>query len=166
MIGQILILLVALPLNNLWAKNLQPHVHGSVHLDIAADKNQLLVMLKSPSESFLGFEYPAKTDSEKALVKKVKHQWENKILELLGVQALRDCKITKASWKQEFSGKSHSSIMADSYIRCENSLAKRSLQISFKKTFKRIKTINVQLIREDGSVLNKEYAKETFLIKL
>ena len=51
-------------------KNLSAHVHGSVHLDIATDKNQLLVMLKSPSESFLGFEYKAKSKKEKALVKK------------------------------------------------------------------------------------------------
>ena len=167
MIVKILILALQSLLSlNLWAQNLQAHVHGSVRLDMATDKDQLLVMLNSPAESFLGFEYPAKTESEKARVKKVKQQWESDIFSYLGVQALKDCKITKASWKQEFSGKSHSRIVADSYIRCESSLEKRSLEVSFKKAHNRIKKINVQLIREDGSVLNKEYAKETFAVKL
>jgi hypothetical protein len=46
---------------NLYARDLSAHVHGDVFLDIATDKNQLLILLKTPSESFLGFEYKAKT---------------------------------------------------------------------------------------------------------
>ena len=165
MIIKFLILQLLLSLN-LWAKNLQAHVHGSVHLDIATDKNQLLIVLKSPAESFLGFEYLAKTPAEKALVKKLENQWKSELFNNLGAETLKDCKITKASWKQKFSGKSHSSILAEAYIQCENPLKNRLLHISFKKSHNRIKIIKLQLIREDGSVLNKEYAKENFSVKL
>ena len=48
------------------AKSLGAHVHGDVYLDVATDKNQLLVMLRTPSDSFLGFEYQASTNKEKA----------------------------------------------------------------------------------------------------
>ena len=165
MIANLLILQSLLSLN-LLAKNLPAHVHGSVQLDIATDKNQLLVVLNSPAESFLGFEYPAKTLLEKDLVEKIEHQWKSEIFNYLGARTLKDCKITRASWKQRFSGKNHSSILAETYIQCKNPLKKRSLQISFKKNYKRIKAIKLQLMREDGSVLNKEYTEETFSIKL
>ena len=111
-----LLLLQILSHPNLWAKSLGPHVHGSVHLDMATDKKQLLVMLKSPAESFLDFEYRPKTRKEKKLQEKVKSQWNQKLLNYLGPQTLKDCKITKSNWKQEFNGQTHSSIIAESYI--------------------------------------------------
>ena len=160
------LLVQGLVLPNSWAKNLDAHVHGSVKLDIASDKNQLLVMMKSPSESFLGFEYEAKNKEDKALVEKVRNEWKIELIKYLGAQALNDCKITKSSWKQEFSGKRHSSIIAESYIQCDEKLSGRLLQVSFKKSYNNIHEVHLQLIREDGSVVSKEYKEDTFIIKI
>ena len=74
-------------ISNIYAKGLGAHVHGSVRLDIAVEKNQLLVLLNTPAESFLGFEYKAKTKKEKDLVKKVKNEWEKNLLSYLGFGA-------------------------------------------------------------------------------
>jgi len=145
---------------------LDAHVHGSVNLDIATDGNELLIMLKTPAESFLGFEYKAKSKSEMALVKKVKNQWKTGLIELIGGKALKDCKITKSSWEQVFNGKNHSSIVAESYIKCQKSVSNRTLQVSLKKEYSHIRKINIQLIRENGSVLNKKFSQAIFQITL
>jgi len=50
---------------NAFSKNLGAHVHGHVSIDMAVDKNELLVMLNSPADNFLGFEYKAKSEKEK-----------------------------------------------------------------------------------------------------
>lgn len=147
------------------AKNLGSHVHGSVHFDIATDKNQILVMLKSPAESFLGFEYRAKTKDEKMFVSKVKKDWKENLMTYLGKKNLSDCKISKSSWKQTFQGKLHSSISAESYIDCKNPVKGRVLNVSFNSSYPNIRSIHLQLLREDGSVLKKEYQKD-FKIKL
>ncbi len=148
------------------AKNLEAHVHGSVNLDIATEKTQILVMLKSPAESFIGFEYKAKTNKEINLVKKVKNQWNNGLLKLLGNNAIKNCKITKSSWYQKFDSKNHSTIFAESYIKCNKLVKGKKLKISLKKIYKNIKQIHLQLIREDGTVINKKYTKEIFEISL
>jgi hypothetical protein len=146
------------------AENLSAHVHGSVHLDMATNKKQLLVMLKSPSESFVGFESKAKTKKEKAKIKKAKSKWTKNLLTYLG-KNLSDCKITSSTWKQKFEGKAHSSILAEAYIDCEKKVAGRELNINFSSSYPNIKTIHTQLLRENGSVINKKY-KNDFKIKL
>ena len=151
---------------NLYAKNLSAHVHGDVHLDIATDKNQLLIMLKAPSESFLGFEYKAKTNKQKELVKQIKEEWDTNLFKNLGASSLKDCSVEKSAWKQQFSGENHSSILAESYVRCSRPLKDRFLEITFKKNYNRIKSIKLQLLREDGSVLSKRYIDSVFKINI
>ena len=151
---------------NVLAKDLGAHVHGAVSLDIATDKKQLLIMLNSPSDSFLGFEYQAKSKTEKELLEKVKSDWTKKIINYLGSQSLEGCNITKSNWKQKFNGKNHSSIEAEAYIKCESSLKGRILEISLKKNYNHIKEINVQLLRDDGSAVKQKQTKEIFHIKL
>ena len=147
-------------------KNLDAHIHGIINLDMAVDKNELLVMIKSPSESFLGFEYKARTKEDISKVSKVKSDWKNNLFKFLGENSLSDCKVTKSSWNQIFKGENHSSILAESYILCTKSLAGRLLQVSFKKSYTNIREINFQLIREDGSFVNEKKKEEVFNILL
>ena len=149
-----------------YAKSLDAHVHGDVYLDIATDNKQLLVMLKTPSETFLGFEYKAKTNKEKKLVKDTKEEWNNNLLNFLGKSISKSCNIDKSNWEQKFSGKNHSSILAESYISCSKPLKRLSIQVSFKSKYKRIKSIKVQLLRENGTTLSKKYSSNKFKINL
>jgi hypothetical protein len=151
---------------NLWAKSLGAHVHGLVNLDIAIDNKQMLVMLKTPSESFLGFEYKAKTAKERLLVEQVKTDWNKNILHYLGKNNLKDCKVASSEWRQEFNGKYHSNIVAEAYIDCIKPLKKRPLSISFKQSYKNVLSIDLQLLREDGSVVNKTFNVEKIKINL
>lgn len=160
----IFLTLFILPINS-YCQNLSAHVHGSVHLDMATDKKQLLVMLKSPSESFVGFEYKAKTKEENEKVAQVKDDWTNRLIDHIGKEALKDCKISSSTWKQKFESKTHSSILGEAYIDCQKKVAGRELKITFQSQYPKIQVIKVQLLREDGSVLNKKFKKD-FTLKL
>ena len=160
----IVILFVTFSIQPLPSKNLSAHVHGKVRLDLATEGRQLLVLLKSPSESFLGFEYKAKSENEKKLVLKVKKEWNESLLSYFGSNSLKDCKITSSQWQQRFEGESHSNIEAEAYINCEHRLAGRTLKVELKEKHKDIKVIHLQLLKEDGTVLNKEIS-DGFKIK-
>jgi hypothetical protein len=146
-------------------KNLSAHVHGVVSLDVASDKKQLLVMLNTPSESFLGFEYKARTKAEKDVVLQVKNEWIMGLISYLGTDVLKDCKVSKSKWEQHFESKVHSRIEAEAYIDCNNILAGRTLSITFSSKHKSINVIHLQLLRENGTVLSKKFNKD-FEVKL
>ena len=145
-------------------KHLKAHVHGKVKLDITADKSDLLVEMESPAESFLGFEYRAKTPEEKALVAKVKEDWRGHAFRHFS--PLDDCKIVKSHWKQKFSGKRHSSIVAGIHIRCPESMKKRKLSVSLKKRYPSIDEIHLRLVGEGGLSRKKEFSTPEFQIPL
>ena len=148
------------------AKNLSSHVHGLVRLEMAYEKNELLIMLSSPAESFLGFEYKAKTKKELELLTQVKKDWKKDIIKLFGEKTLNDCKISSTNWEQKFSGERHSSIHAEAYIKCKKLLAGRNLEVTLKRHYNNIETINLQLIRNDGTVDSRKVSEELFTIKL
>lgn len=147
------------------AKQLSAHVHGSVGLDMAAEGKQILVMLKSPADSFLGFEYKPKTKKEKELVKKTKQTWMKNIMSLVGGDSLKDCKQGQSSWNLKYEG-SHSEILAEAYINCSGNVEGREITISMKDSYKKIETIHLQLLRSDGSALNKKIKDKKYKIKL
>lgn len=147
-------------------KTLSKHVHGEVSLDLAVDGKELLILLKSPAESFLGFEYKAKTKAEKEKVSQLKKDWKENLSKILGLEAIKGCKTTSSKWEQKFESKSHSSIVAESYFKCKENLEGKNLKISFKDKYKNIKKIHIQLIRENGSVLSKEFKDKIIKINL
>ena len=116
-----------------FAKNLDAHVHGVVRLDIATDKNELLIMLKSPSESILGFEYKAKTKEEINLVGRAKEQWNKNILSLFGKKSLKDCEISKTSWEQSFTGNITATSSLNLTLSVQNLSKEEKIEVSLKK---------------------------------
>ena len=148
-------------LNSFGAKSLPAHEHGSVKLDLAVDNKTLLVMLNSPSESFLGFEYKAKSKKEKRLLEEVKTDWNKNLLNFIGTKELKSCRITKSSWKQKFTSSSHSNIVAESYIDCPNKLSGKKITLKLMSKYQRIKKIHIQLIRDNGSAESKTFKKNT-----
>ena len=165
-IKTILITLIICLKTNVMAKNLNAHVHGVVNLDVAYEKNELLIMLQSPSESFLGFEYKPKTNDELKKLNSIKNTWNTKVLSLLGKDVLKDCKISKSTLEQKFSGENHSTIFAESYINCKKPLAGRNLEVRLKESYNKIQSVKLQLIRNDGTVVSEEYSKKLFNVKL
>jgi hypothetical protein len=145
------------------AKSLGTHVHGSVGLDMAVEKNQILVLLKGPTESFLGFEYRPKTSEEKNKFQKLKHDFGPGLKKLLGVD---NCDIKNNTFKQLFKGKNHSEIQIETYFNCESPLRGKKIAIKLKKYYPGMESIHLQLIREDGTVVNQKVKSQIFHLKL
>jgi len=96
----------------------------------------------------------------------VKESWKTELIKFIAGEALKDCQVSKSSWEQKFSGKNHSNITAEAYIKCDKPLKSRELVVSFKREFSRINEIALQLIREDGSVISKKFKSDILKIKL
>ena len=148
------------------AKSLDAHVHGIVHLDIASEKNELLVMLKTPSESLLGFEYKPKTEEEKKKLTSAKTLWNEDLIKLLGKKALGDCKISKVNGTKGFPESITVVLKPNHILIAQNQFSGRVLEVNFKRYYTNIQKINLQLIREDGTVDSRKISKESFNLKL
>lgn len=146
--------------------SLPAHSHGSVHLDIGAEGRQFLVMLKAPAESFLGFEYSPKNETEKQALHELKKSWNKSLFLLIEAKDFKDCKISNSKIEQEIEEEGHSDIGAEATVTCEKDILGRSLSVELKKRYKRINTIFVQLIRSDGTVLNQKFDQNSFSLKL
>lgn len=146
--------------------SLPSHSHGSVHLDIGVEGKQFLVMLKSPAESFLGFEYSPKSEKEKQALQELKMSWNKNLLLLIEAIDFNDCKISNSKIEQDVESEGHSDISAEAIIICEKDVSGRSLSVELKKSYKRINTIFVQLIRADGTALNQKFDQSSFTLKL
>ena len=99
-------------------------------------------------------------------MERVKKSWVLGFDKYLGELSLEDCSITDAKWKQEFTGKNHSNIFAEGYLRCKKPLQGRKLTISLKDNYARIQTIGVQVLKENGQVINEKYREKKFNIEL
>ena len=128
---------------------LDAHVHGVVNLDIAVDKTEMLIIIKSPSDSFLGFEYKAKVDQEKGTVLKVKDFFTKTPFRIFNEEELKKCIVTNSSWKQEFSGENHSSLIIEAYLKCPFKLEGKSLSLSIFDTYPKIKSVHLQVLSEN-----------------
>ncbi|MCP4915091.1 MAG: DUF2796 domain-containing protein [Oligoflexia bacterium] len=159
------IIACVLSLNTYGQKSLGKHVHGSIGLDIATDKKQILIMLKGPSDSFLGFEYKAKTKEEKEKLNKVKNLLTKKVTSLFGKE-IESCKAKSPQFKQTFQGKGHSEVQLETYVECPDSVKGKTMEVQLISKFPRMETIHVQLLREDGSVVSKKFKKSKFELKL
>lgn len=157
---------IAFPPTIFAAKNLGAHVHGSVGLDIAVEGNQILVMFNGPSESFLGFEYKPKTKEEKKKLEDLKVSLDKNLLKIIGTQQLGNCSQKIEKIEQFFQGEKHSEIRLEAYIKCKTDVKGKSLEVKLSQYYPNIRNIHIQLIREDGSVLNEESEKEQTIIKL
>jgi len=112
------LLLLSLPAFSLALENHKPHVHGTVSLDVAVDESSVLIMLKTPAQSILGFEKKIETAQEKAEVKKYQTLWTEGYKTFISFEGIEKCKPQDISWKLEGAGKEHSEVKAEMTLVC------------------------------------------------
>ncbi len=142
------------------------HVHGAVALDIAVEGNQLLIMMKSASDSILGFERKEKTKAEKAKIKKEKNLWLKDNSKLFKTTAELGCKIAKKSWKIERQSVTHSEVVGELQYKCDKALNGSVLKVMIKSIYPKTEKISIQMIKADGSVLEKTETNAEFELTL
>lgn len=84
----------------------------------------------------------------------------------MGLDQFKGCQITESFFDQKFNGENHSSIVAEASIKCEQKLENASLEITFGKTIDRIQAISLQLLRNDGSILDKKSDAKVFSVNI
>ncbi len=148
------------------SKSLSAHTHGLVGVDMAVEGSELLVLLTSPSVNIIGFEHKPKNQKQIKKIADAKKNWIENFSDLISFDGIKKCKEKKISWKQEFSGGSHSEIKAEMHIDCPFKLAGKKVEIKLKEKYSKIDQIHFQLIREDGTAINEKKTINIFDTKL
>jgi hypothetical protein len=134
--------------------NLAAHSHGLVGVDIAVEDKEIFIMLKSPADSFLGFEHKPKNKKQKALIAAAKKIWGSGKLFSIGAS----CKIKDSKWDLHYEG-SHSEIEANIYFICDKNLKEVEMKSHFFEHYKKIEILHVQALTT-GRALNNKYKKD------
>lgn len=145
-------------------ESLSAHVHGVVALDIAADSKEVLFIMKSPADSFLGFEHRPKTKKQMSKVRNVKKLWREDFNKLF--KGLEGCKRKTMKWNLKYTGKSHSDIEAQAHIICMKPVKNINLSILLMNYFPNIEAIQLQLIRANGEMVSKKVKSKRITLKL
>jgi hypothetical protein len=140
------------------------HVHGLASLDVATEKNQILIMFKSPGFSVFGFGGKPKTENQKTKVNEIKNNWD-KNENLFGLKGSK-CQIKSHDFNVKYTGKSHSDVDAELTLECDKDVKGAELEVKIIEKWKKIKEIHLQLLRADGTVGSKKFKDKVYKIKL
>ncbi len=139
--------------------NLAAHQHGRVSLEMAIDGNRAVVEIRGPAESFLGFEHKPKTKAQKNQLAALEKKLRSEGLTYIGFAAQLNCKQSKHTVDWHFDHGEHADLKASYEFTCAEVIAKTSLTIALKKSFERIKTVDVAVLPSSGTAFAREVTK-------
>ncbi len=125
--------------------SLAAHEHGSLKLGMAVEKNIVNFEVDGPAESFIGFEYIAKTESEKKIFNSAKELWVKKFLSLVFFDPKIGCEVTAPKFNQVVEG-AHSDIEASATVKCKQDLKGQEVQILLRKNYTHIKKLVIEVV--------------------
>jgi hypothetical protein len=151
------------------ATSLGAHEHGSIKLDLAVEGPALEIELEGPAESFIGFEYAPKTDKEKKVLFDAEALWTKNLLSLFTFDKTLACSTSETSFKQEIEDHKghkkasgiHSEIRAKAKITCNADLKGKSVEISLKRAFPKIKNLKADLVGSETKTIQLKKASES-----
>jgi hypothetical protein len=146
--------------------NYGPHVHGKLALDIAIEGQQLSIMVKSPADSIVGFEHEAKTPKDQEKMAAAKKRWTEDHKTLFMLSDSEACEDKKKEWKIKRTGPGHSEVEVEYLFHCPKPVAGQQLKIMIKKIYPKVDSINVQMIKDDGSVSDQSFKQQEFDLSL
>lgn len=140
---------------------LHAHEHGSIVLETAVEGKVVTFSVDGPAESFLGFEYEAKSAKEKKVFADTKNLWTKKFFELVSFDKSLGCKLSEGTFEQEVEKEEHkdehkkddkkeegihSDIEASIKVTCAKDLKGAKILVNLKKHFKNIKKLKMDLV--------------------
>ena len=157
---KIIFIILAFQLSAQSAENLHrkhsAHQHGSGQLSIAFDKNKGRAELKTSAASVIGFEHTAKTARHKKLQNDQLTTLESKISDMLQFETDLNCKISKEKIQiikdadeAKAAQAEHSDVLAVFNIECAKSPAGSKITFNFRKFFKNLEDLDVQILVDD-----------------
>lgn len=128
------------------------HVHGAGKMGLAFEKEKGRIEIRIAADSVIGFEHEAKTDNDKASVKKATEDFDGKILSLIQFDKALECSISKRDLRIEReSGQqksSHSNFVANFDLICKKEIKGSSIVIDF-SSYNKIKDLDVDILADD-----------------
>lgn len=132
-----------------------------VQLDIAIEDSMVDMTLVGPTKLFMGFGHFPKTKREKRLWQGLRKTWEENYGQLFSLKEDLNCQVLDSSFEIQIEVEEH--IMAGQYktptdsdvrgslqLQCEESPIGTTLGLRLKEKFRRIPSIQVDLLTSDG----------------
>lgn len=134
--------------NVLAERALHAHEHGAIVLEVGIEGKMATFSVDGPAESFLGFEYVAKTTKEKKVFNEAKKLWSKNFFELVSFDKALECKLSGDKFEQKVEKKEgvHSDVEASMTVSCSKDLKGAKLLVNLKKHFKNIKKLKMELV--------------------
>lgn len=120
-------------------------------LDLVMDGEVLMLHLKSPLMTFLGFEYQPETEQQKAIYQAMLQQLE--VLEVLLMVEGSTCQAESIGIMDFFANQDeagHANIDVSYFLRCEQSNESIGLKINLFDIYNSLETLQVQMVLPTG----------------
>ena len=137
------------------------HVHGTAHLNVAMENNELYIEFVSPAADIVGFEHTPETEDEKAAMQKAagKLRVGKRMFEFPASAGVRFEKaVVKTGLPHKCEDESHdhgeddhgehSDVAVEYRFHCETPGKLKYINVKLFKYFKTLEKINVQMLTE------------------
>ena len=124
--------------------SLDAHVHGLSVINVVQEKNKVLFDIEMPGFDTVGFEYKAKSQKDKDLVKNALNMLKNPV-NLFSIPSAANCKILNNSSKI-LEEKNHTEFRAKYEYNCSNITEFSSITFNIFDSFKNSKDLELNVI--------------------
>ncbi len=133
--------------------SLDAHVHGLSVINVVQEKNKVLFDIEMPGFDTVGFEYKAKSQKDKDLVKNALNMLKNPV-NLLSIPSAANCKILNNSSKI-LEEKNHTEFRAKYEYNCSNITEFSSITFNIFDSFKNSKNLELNVIGRKSTTKHK-----------
>ena len=133
--------------------SLDAHVHGLSVINVVQEKNKVLFDIEMPGFDTVGFEYKAKSQKDKDLVKNALNMLKNPV-NLFSIPSAANCKMSNNS-SRILEEKNHTEFRAKYEYNCSNITEFSSITFNIFDSFKNSKDLELNVIGTKSTTKHK-----------
>ena len=133
--------------------SLDAHVHGLSIINVVQEKNKVLFDIEMPGFDTVGFEYKAKSQKDKDLVKNALNMFKNPV-NLFSIPSAANCKMSNNS-STILEEKNHTEFRAKYEYNCSNITEFSSITFNIFDSFKNSKDLELNIIGKKSTTKHK-----------
>ena len=133
--------------------SLDAHVHGLSIINVVQEKNKVLFDIEMPGFDTVGFEYKAKSQKDKDLVKNALNMLKNPV-NLFSIPSAANCKMSNNS-STIIEEKNHTEFRTKYEYNCSNITEFSSITFNIFDSFKNSKEIELNVIGKKSTTKHK-----------
>ena len=133
--------------------SLDAHVHGLSVINVVQEKNKVLFDIEMPGFDTVGFEYKAKSQKDKDLVKNALNMLKNPV-NLFSIPSAANCKMSNNS-STILEEKNHTEFRAKYEYTCSNITKFSSITFNIFDSFKNSKDLELNIIGKKSTTKHK-----------